>query len=303
MEDMGMDTMNVINKFTDLDEMIRDAVSAIQNMTLLYIILAVVCIVLPYFVHGYVTMCTGRKAKLKNDFMPFLPIARQLYQMQIADCPWWYVFFFGTTTITVGTVSLVSFLLYKLTGKMAIISVLLIIYVIANMVFTFLYYKNFYEVFGFNPNTAWLNIIPNFGVVALTFSVLIAFSNAIRYGKYVDPVDVKGDSAASNRGVVVGVVGVYKEASFEMVDGSSLVFGRSPQEANIVFDQLATDISRKHCQITFDGRTNQYTVTDFSSNGTFLENGVQLEQGQPKHLARGTVIYLGSSRQNGFRLN
>lgn len=293
-----------IEMFVGLDDMIQDWISAVQNLTLLYFILIVVCVVLPYFVHGYVIMCTGRKARLKNDFMPFLPIARQLYQMQIAECPWWYVFFFGVTTITVGTVSLVSFLLYKLTGKLAIITVLLIIYVIANMVFTFFYYRRFYESFGFNPNTAWMNIIPNFGMVALTFSVLIAFSNAIRYGKYVevDPAP-SADPAGGNRGVIVGVVGAYKDASFEIVDGSSLVFGRSPQDANIVFDQLATDISRKHCQITFDGRTNQYTVIDFSSNGTFLENGSQLEQGQPKQLARGTVIYLGSSRKNGFRLN
>lgn len=290
----------------ELERIIEDMANAVQSMTLSFFLLGVVCVVLPYFVHGYVIMCTGRKARLKNDFMPFLPIARQLYQMQIADCPWWYVFFFGSTTITVGTVGLTLFLIYKLTGKMAIIAVLLIIYIIANMVFTFLYYCRYYEAFGFNPNTAWMNIIPNFGIVAMTFSVLIAFSNAIRYGKYVDPVDLKNPreaGAETNRGVVVGVAGAYKDASFEMPDGSTLVFGRSPQESNIVFDQLATDISRKHCSISFDGRTNQYTVTDFSSNGTFMENGAQLEQGQPKQLARGTVIYLGSSRQNGFRLN
>ncbi|MCI8659339.1 MAG: FHA domain-containing protein [Lachnospiraceae bacterium] len=288
------------------ESMLEDFARAIQSMSILFFLLSLLFLVVPYFVHGYALMCTGRKAKLNSDFMPFIPIGRQLYQMKIAKCPWWYVFFFGTSTITVGTVGLVSFLLYKLTGKMAIVSVLVCIYIIANMVFTFLYYQKFYEAFGFNPNTAWLNIIPTFGLVSLTFAMLIAFSNSVRYGKYVETASSSPDGKKgmpTNSGVIVGIVGTYADASFDLTDGSELVFGRSPQDANIVFDQLATDVSRKHCSVRFDGRANQYVVTDYSSNGTYLENGTRLESGQPKQLARGTVIYLGSSRKNGFRLN
>ena len=56
-------------------------------------------------------MCTGHKAKVEGDFMPFIPIARQIYQMKIAECPVWYILFFGSTTITWGLVILVSVLL------------------------------------------------------------------------------------------------------------------------------------------------------------------------------------------------
>ncbi len=255
-------------------------------------------------------MCTGRKAKLNNDFMPFVPIARQIYQMRIAGCPVWYIFFFGFTTITAGLSVLVSFLLGRVIRNGAVIFVLLVIYTIACLVFTFLYYRSFYERFGFNPNTAWLNITPVFSVVATVFGMLIAFSNSIRFGKFVEPTEQgtpgnRSGSAAvpTNRGTVVGVVGAYKDASFELADGAELIFGRLAQECNIVFDQLATDVSRKHCTVRFDGRTNQYVVTDNSSTGTYLESGMRLEKGQPKQIARGTVIYLGSSRQNGFRLN
>lgn len=288
------------------EEIIADVAGALQSMSVLFIVLGLAFALLPYFVQGYAIMCTGRKAKLNSDFMPFIPVARQIYQMKIAKCPVWYIFFFGATTITTVTVGLISMILYKLTGKLAIISVLWIIYIIANMVFTFLYYQKFYEAFGFNPNTAWLNILPTFGIVALTFTMLIAFSNSIRYGKYVEaPVnDNSGKKAMpTNSGVIVGVAGAYRDATFDLVDGAELVFGRSPQDANIIFDQLATDVSRKHCSVRFDGRSNQYVVTDYSSNGTYLENGTRLENGQPKQLSRGTVIYLGSSRQNGFRLN
>lgn len=295
-----------MSALVNYDALIADIAGALQSMSVLFVVLGLAFALLPYFVQGYAIMCTGRKAKLNSDFMPFIPVARQIYQMKIAKCPVWYIFFFGTTTITVTTVGLISMILYKLTGKWAIISVIWIIYIIANMVFTFLYYQKFYEAFGFNPNTAWLNIIPTFGLTALTFTMLIAFSNSIRYGKYVEaPVNDNGGKKAmpTNRGVIVGVAGAYRDATFDLVDGAELVFGRSPQDANIVFDQLATDVSRKHCSVRFDGRSNQYVVTDYSSNGTYLENGTRLENGQPKQLSRGTVIYLGSSRQNGFRLN
>ena len=86
------------------ESMLEDFARAIQSMSILFFLLSLLFLVVPYFVHGYALMCTGRKAKLNSDFMPFIPIGRQLYQMKIAKCPSWYVFFFGTSTITVGTV-------------------------------------------------------------------------------------------------------------------------------------------------------------------------------------------------------
>lgn len=265
-------------------------------------------LVAPYFINGYALMCTGRKAKVSGDFMPFIPIACQIYQMKIARCPIWYIFFFGITPVTVGLGGLVSFLVFKLTERWAIVSVLIFIYVVACMVFTFLYYQKFYEGFGFNPNAAWLKIIPPFWGVALVFGMLIAFSNSIRHGKYQPQAENGGarrndTSVPQNKGIVVGVAGAYTDAKFDLVDGAELIFGRSPQDANIVFDQTATDVSRKHCSVRYDGRARQYVVTDYSTTGTYLENGTRLESGQPKQVACGTVIYLGSTRKNGFRLN
>lgn len=279
-------------------------------LSMLTVIAPALCIgaLAVYFVKGYAIMCAGHKAKVDGDFMPFLPIARQIYQMKIAECPIWYVLFFECTTITVGLTSLVAFLLAMLIpNHPAILVVLMIIYYIANMVFTVLYYRNFYRAFGFNPNTAWMHIIPGVQFIASAFTYLIAFSNAILYKDYVDPATVvtpnREPRALSASGVIAGLTGKYAGANFEMKDGTELVFGRDPGEANIVFDQTATDVSRKHCAIRFDGKAQQYVVTDYSSGGTFLESGARLEQFQPKTLSKGTVIYLGASRQNGFRLN
>lgn len=289
-----------------IQRLAEDIAEAIQNFTMLFIFLFIVFFLVPYFINGYAIMCTGRKARVQNDFMAFIPIGRQLYQMKIAKCPWWYIFFFGHTTITVGGVFAICLMLNAVIKKLAIISVLVIIYIIANLVFTFMYYRKFYESFGFNPNTAWVNIIP-FSPIDNVFAMLIAFSNSIEYRKYVQrPADGPSraiGNSASNTGVIVGVAGAYVNAKFDVVDGQELTFGRNPDYANIVFDSTASDVSKQHCSIRFDGKANQYVITDYSSTGTYLENGTRIESGQPKQLARGTTIYLGASKRQGFRLN
>lgn len=286
---------------------LEEAIYGLVGMfTMLGPLIGIIALAL-YFVKGYAIMCTGHKAKVEGDFMPFVPIARQIYQMKIAECPVWYVLFFESTTITTGLLLLVEFLLGMLIDNGAVLFVIAFIYYIARKVFTVLYYRNYYRAFGFNPNTAWLHIIPGVQLIGSVFTYLIAFSNAILYKDYVDPLKVvsRDDDrkALSADGVVVGVAGKYLNASFEMKDGTELIFGRDPKEANIVFDATAADVSRKHCSIRFDGKAQQYVVTDYSSNGTFLESGMRLEKFQPKTIAKGTVVYLGSSRQNGFRLN
>lgn len=290
----------------DFEAIIASVVAAFSGVLILPVI--IICLGI-YFVNGYAIMCTGHKAKVEGDFMPFVPIARQIYQMKIADCPIWYIFFFGWTTVTWGSVFLILFLVGLIThNNGAILLALFIIYVLANRVFTFLYYQKYYKAFGFNPNTAWLNIIPFFGGVAKAFRMLIAFSNDIHYGDYVDPSKLpeapgKTPKKSGNKGVVVGISGKYENASFDMEDGAELVFGRSPQDANIVFDQVHADVSRKHCSVRYDGRNNQYIVTDYSATGTYTDGGIRLEKNQPKQLSKGTVIYLGGSKQNAFRLN
>lgn len=261
-------------------------------------------LIIPYFVIGYMHMCVGRKAKVQPDWMAFIPITRQLYEMKIAECPWWYVFFFKISTITVVSTGFISSLIFALTKKPAIIIVLLIIYMIANLVFTFLYYQKYYYFFGFNSNTAWIQIVPFFSVVALVLTTLIAFSDAIKFrGKKGPQPDVSVIVEPPNpaKSVVTGLSGKYLDATFDISDGAEIVFGRSATDCNIIFDQFATDISRKHCGIRFDGGSGQYIVTDYSSNGTFLENGTKLEKEKPKSLPKGTILYLGS-RKNTFRL-
>ena len=100
-------------------------------------------------------------------------------------------------------------------------------------------------------------------------------------------------------GIIIGKTGMYKFATFRIESGEEMFIGRDAAVSHIVVDTAAEKISRKHCSIIFDGSRRQYIVCDYSSTGTFREDGGRLPSMVMTVLPRGTTIYLGD-RQNSF---
>lgn len=94
--------------------------------------------------------------------------------------------------------------------------------------------------------------------------------------------------------VLRGVTGMYAGAEFPLTPNQPVILGRDGASAQIVFSSGAQKISRSHCEVMFDAQTQKYRVTDFSSNGTYV-NGSRLPSKVPQMLARGTNIALGSN--------
>lgn len=91
-----------------------------------------------------------------------------------------------------------------------------------------------------------------------------------------------------------GLAGMYAGSNFPLTPDRPVILGRDGAAAQIVFSQGAQKISRRHCEVMFNSQTQQYRVTDFSSNGTYV-NGSRLPANAPVKLARGTEIALGDS--------
>ena len=73
---------------------------------ILYIFLAIFALLIgavSYFLNAYSLMCLGRKAGLKADWMPYVPVVRTLYRLQIVRRPWWKIFFVGGTSVACAT--------------------------------------------------------------------------------------------------------------------------------------------------------------------------------------------------------
>lgn len=102
-------------------------------------------------------------------------------------------------------------------------------------------------------------------------------------------------------GNIIGVNGMYAGQNFPVNNGEELIFGRDGAFAHIIIDSNATKVSRKHCAIRYDANSRAYSVTDYSSNGTFRDGSTRLIANMPTSIQPGTVISLGDSG-NQFRL-
>lgn len=100
-------------------------------------------------------------------------------------------------------------------------------------------------------------------------------------------------------GGIVGISGQYEGASIDICGGERIVLGRDGEQCNLVITEQG--ISRKHCEIAYDAYNRQYQVTDYSTNGVFLGNGVRLTKGMTTNLDPGTVIQMANSMHR-FRL-
>lgn len=102
-------------------------------------------------------------------------------------------------------------------------------------------------------------------------------------------------------GSLMGVSGIYADAIFRLDPDENITIGRDPKTSQIVIDEGGEFVSRTHCTVRGDAQTGHYSVTDFSSNGTFV-NGERLPKGVAVIVPRGSVLFVGN-RENTFRLN
>jgi hypothetical protein len=103
------------------------------------------------------------------------------------------------------------------------------------------------------------------------------------------------------RGVMVGITGVYAGTEIPFQSGETLKIGRDAA-CNLIYDKSAPRISRHHCEITWNPGSQNYSIVDTSSNGTF-KNGSEdcLPQNMRITLEIGCTIALGDE-DNVFRL-
>lgn len=90
-------------------------------------------------------------------------------------------------------------------------------------------------------------------------------------------------------------------AGTEVPITAKLVLGRDPAEAQLVYPQGDTAVSRRHCEIRFDPGLDRFEVRDLGSrNGTFVASGTEtprrLAPNIIEPIAPGHSVFVGSRR-------
>lgn len=93
---------------------------------------------------------------------------------------------------------------------------------------------------------------------------------------------------------ILGVTGMYAGSLFPLQPDETVTIGRDKNVSQIVFVNGAEKISRRHCTVRFSSKDQKYHVTDYSSNGTYID-GTALPKEQPVIVERGSSLALGNT--------
>ena len=87
------------------------------------------------------------------------------------------------------------------------------------------------------------------------------------------------------------VSGEFAGSVIPVKPGEDIVIGRDPKRANVVTSPANTQVSGLHCSIRYDAQHAMYVVTDFSTNGTYLNNEKLMPE-RPALAAKGAIVKL-----------
>ena len=88
----------------------------------------------------------------------------------------------------------------------------------------------------------------------------------------------------------------HRGLRIKLQPNNQVIIGRSKSDCAIVFKEGTPGVSGRHCSVSFNPATSEFTVTDLgSSYGTFLENGTKLTSGISHKMRAGDRFYLGEN--------
>jgi hypothetical protein len=306
--------------------------------TILAVILGIALVVFAYIIPCYVLMFQGRKAGLRTDWFAYVPIMHSIYRMDMVREDRWKIIFIGGVAKFIQCV--LCFFLGFMAGAgvnvvlLIFFDILVLAYLAFCIVFNYLYDRKFFVLFGYSPELSLIGLASNltclgilvtcaggfaggiyfagtaFGILAIskTYYAIVnfdtAFNNRVVTGNETD-IESEKLRSVPGPGIISGKIactaGMYKDAIFDIESNFEMVIGRDSFYSSIVITENADTISRKHCGIKYNAETREYTVTDYSSNGTYTNTGERLQRNVPRNFPAGTIICLGD-KTNRFRL-
>ncbi len=284
-------------------------------LTVFSVVSGLVVFIAGWAFQGFTTLYQGRKAGLEKDWMPFVPFAKTIYKLKIVDEQWWKMFLFEGYVIY-AAILFVLILAISAFQWFAFAVIVVAIYLLGCLAYNVYYRYKFYVAFDIMPHMAITVFIPGMNFFRDMLDILIAFTNNYDYGGVSKAQTIKGSAQnfanvpqggaqaapqAAKPGTISGLSGMYAGQDIPLAANEPLLIGRDGT-CNLIIDKNAEKLSRKHCSIVYNAQSGVYMVTDYSSNGTYIDGGNRLVANMATQIQRGTIIALGN-RENRFKLN
>lgn len=306
---MSTDTLSMLSALSEsgllgsipgLSGVMTSIMSGISTMIIAVLAIFICCWVLS----GYKWLMIGKKAGLENEWMPFVPFAKTIFRLKIVREEWWKMFIFEGW---IWYFLLLKWIILAVSANQWITFSVIVgnIYLLACVGYNVYWRYKYYKAFDIKPYLTIGIINPIEMLLRCSLDYQVAFTNNFDYEKKGKVGSASGSKkpagSASKAGAIEGLSGMYAGQQIPLAAGDELLIGRDNAMCNLIIDQHAEKLSRKHCGITYDAARGVYIVTDYSSNGTYIDGGNKLAANVPTRMQRGTVLALGN-RENRFRL-
>ncbi len=93
------------------------------------------------------------------------------------------------------------------------------------------------------------------------------------------------------KGALICVKGAYVGKIVRIVPEQTIMIGRDHKQADMVVNLPL--VSRQHCTIVYHQSSNDYEISDQSSNGTFVDGNYRLTRGDVYRLKPGSTLSFG----------
>jgi pimeloyl-ACP methyl ester carboxylesterase/uncharacterized protein YegL len=155
------------------------------------------------------------------------------------------------------------------------------------------------EASGFPQNAAAIALAAAFAAALVVILATAATSRRLlpeaaesALGETPDPYASADPADRAAPPQLLLLYGAGRGRSIPLRDGETMNIGRDRAFANIVIDENAEKVSRRHCAIVYKAEGDCYYVTDTSNNGTFLEDMTRLPKNTRVVLSRNTTLCL-----------
>ncbi len=159
-----------------------------------------------------------------------------------------------------------------------------------------------YEIVGENLPlkiiSILLIIVVDVAVIIAIVSIARSNKSAVDKQKISKSTEIQGYgetiAVSSQNAIIVGLSGIYKGKELELKE--KMVFGRDSTKCDVVFPMDTEGVSGHHCVITY--KNQRIIMRDIgSSYGTYINNGLKIDQNVDLEMTIGDTFYLGSEQQ------
>ena len=140
-----------------------------------------------------------------------------------------------------------------------------------------------------------VNRVDGFVSYDIPMDIIGSENDTVLLGRATPYPAASANPMGATKGKISIVSGSCAGFTIPVGDGETIVIGKDPKQCAVVIDRKYTNVSRRHCEISYDSLDGAFIVKDCSANGVFLEDGTRLANRIMQRVPKNTMLTLAKT--------